>query len=143
MVGLQVLDVSPASNPDKIKFLATFTGNYGVNGTGDPLNLAPYSAGNNPGGFTNPKNIPLPEMPFGFDEAPSVASENLGGSYVQLNTLAPTGATNGVANTVAPINGFAARMFEPGGAEKATNAAYTAAELAGGIILEVQLPKNQ
>jgi hypothetical protein len=143
-VKLALVGVSPASNPDKLTFQATFTGNYGVNGTGDPLNLAPYDVNNNPGGWTNPENIPAPEMPFGLEQAPSVIAENIGGSYVTpAPSLAATGATNGVAKTLGLKSGLFLIMYEPGGAEKATNAAYTASELAGSVLIEMVLPKDQ
>ena len=143
MLAAKVLGVSPASNPDRIQVQVTFSGDYGVNGTGDPLNLAPYDQVNNPGGVTNPENIPLPEIPAGLDQPPSVLSENIGGYYVQPSPGPASGETNGVANTVAAKNGFALRQYAPGGAELATNAAYNAAVLAGEVVLEIILPKNQ
>jgi hypothetical protein len=146
MVTLQVLDVSPASNPDKIRFLATLSGDYGVEGTGDPLNLAPFDDGNNPGGFTNPQEIPLPPTPASLPSAPSVSVENLGGSYTQISPLVPgTAVSNGVANGVAADGGFFLRVFNPGGGELATDAAYAGAQIAAGagIILELNLPHNQ
>lgn len=143
-VALQVVDVSPASNPDKITLLATFSGDYGENGVGDLLNLAPYSADNNAGGFTNPKEIPLPELPLGYEQAPAVKAENLGGYYLQPAPMGPAAAaTNGVEDTIAPIHGFGLRMFAPGGAELATDAAYAAAVTEGSALLELSLPHNQ
>ena len=143
-VTFKVVDTSPASNPNKITLHGTFAGNYGVQGVGDPANLAPYSAGNNAGGFTNPENLALPSLPVWYEQAPAVKAENLDGYYLQVTPAAPAaGATNGVANTVAPINGFGIRVFAPGGAELATDAAYPAAVLAGDFLLELQLPHDQ
>lgn len=143
MLAAQVIGVSPADNPDRIQVQVAFSGDYGVNGVGDPLNLAPYDQVNNPGGLKNPLNIPLPEIPAGLDVPPAVIAENIGGYYVQPSPAAPSGATEGVANTVAAKNGFALRQYAPGGAELATNAAYNAAVIAGSVVLEIILPKNQ
>src|ERR1700761_7589972 len=101
-VALKVLGVSPSNNPDRISLLATLSGNYGTNGTGDPLNLAPYDQTNNPGGFTNPTGIPLPELPVGLEQAPSLIGQDIAGYQTQVHPQAPTaGATNGVQNTLA------------------------------------------
>ena len=146
MITLAVIDVSPASNPDKIRLLATLSGDYGVQGTGDPLNLAPFDDGNNPGGFTNLKQIPLPELPVVYPSAPSVLTENLGGSFTQVSPLVPAVAeVNGVAGGVAAINGFGLRVFNAGGGELATDAAYAGGQIAAGagVILELNLPHNQ
>jgi hypothetical protein len=116
----------------KIIFLkATFTGNYGVNGTGDLLNLAPEELTANPNGISDPKlayNLILAQPP----DFIGVMSENLGGSYVQVKP-----------NAVPTLQNFGLQMFEPGGAEKATNAAYTATELAGSVILAIPVPALQ
>lgn len=138
-----VLGTSPASNPDRIKVLVTFSGNYGVNGVGDPLNLAPYDEINNPGGMTNPGNIPLPAIPSGLIVPPGVSDQNLGGAYVQVSPNPPSGETNGVQTTIAAKDGFALRVFAAGGAELATNAAYGAGETGGSVVLDLQLPQNQ
>ena len=145
MIALQVLDVSPASNPDKIRALAVFSGDYGVQGVGDLLNIAPYDVTNNPTGMTNPKNIPLPAIPTGLEVAPSIVDENIGGYYVQPAPLAATGATNGVANTTAAKNGFGLKMFSAEGVELATAAAYAAAVTGAndGVVIEIQLPHDQ
>lgn len=141
----ELVGASPASNPDKLRFKITFSGDYGQNGVGDPVNLAPYDEGNNPGGFTNPLGLAVPELPVGLEEAPAVGSEDLGGYYVNPHPLLPGAAANGVAATLALKNGVNLRMFAPGGAELATNAAYAASVIAAGagVILEVNLPKDQ
>ena len=126
MISLQLIDVSPAENPDTLTFLAKFSANYGVNGVGDPLNLAPYSAGNNPLGFTNPNNIPLPELPFAYTQAPTVEAENIGGYYVNPSPIVMPAPIEGVAQGIAPVNGFYLRMFAPGGVELASNVGYAA-----------------
>jgi hypothetical protein len=145
MISLQLIDVSPAENPDTLTFLAKFSANYGVNGVGDPLNLAPYSAGNNPLGFTNPNNIPLPELPFAYTQAPTVEAENIGGYYVNLNPIVMPAPIEGVAQGIAPVNGFALRMYAPGGTELPTAAPYVA-QLTGasaGVQIAITLPHNQ
>lgn len=149
MVSLQVLDVSPAANPDKIRFFATLSGNAGVQGVGDPLNLQPFASGANPGGFTNPQGIPLPELPVVLSSAPSIAAENLAGYYTQETPLVPAVAvTEGVAGGIAMIGGVGLRVFAPGGGELASNAGYTATSASltsagAGLILELYLPHNQ
>jgi len=146
-IKLALIDVSPAQNPDTLTFLATFSGNSGVLGTGDPLNLAPYSAGNNPNGFTNPNQIPLPELPAAYTQAPTVEAENIGGYYVQPSPLVMPAPVEGVAQGIAPVNGFGLRMYAPGGVEVPTATAY--AGLAGvtgasaGVQLAITLPHNQ
>lgn len=143
----KLIGTSPASNPDQLDFEITFSGNYGVNGVGDPLNLAPYDANNNPGGFTNPANLPIPALPLGgLEEAPAVIAEDIGGYYTNPHPLLPAAATTqGVASSLALKNGNNLRMFAPGGAELATDAAYNAAVTAAGagVILRVTLPKDQ
>jgi hypothetical protein len=126
MISLQLIDVSPAENPDTLTFLAKFSANYGVNGVGDPLNLAPYSAGNNPLGFTNPNQIPTPELPFAYTQAPTVEAEDLGGFYVNPHPLIMPAPIEGVAQGIAPVNGFALRMYAPGGVELPTGTSYAA-----------------
>lgn len=144
MINLALDATSPQSNPDRLRFIATFAGNYGVQGAGDLLNLAPAVSGQNAGGFTNPKMLELPDLPVGYTEAPAVIAENLGGYYVQLTPIgAAAGAANGVAKTVAPVHGFGLRVFAPGGGELASNAAYPAAVLNGNVIIEALLPQNQ
>jgi len=119
------------NNAKGILLQATFTGVYGVNGVGDLLNLAPYELGANPGGILDPKalyNMILGQVPA---IPPGILVENIGGSYCQVKpNAAPT------------MFNYGLQMFEPGGAEKATAAAYTAAELAGNITLEVFIPEQ-
>lgn len=106
----------------------TFTGNYGTNGVGDLVNLAPFELSSNPTGVLDPTlsyNNILAEPP----ENIGVFSEQLGGSYVQLQPNAAPTLTN-----------LGVRVFEPGGVEKVTGVAYTAAELAGNVKLLAFLP---
>lgn len=144
MLNAAVVDISPASNPDTITILVTFSGDYGEQGVGDLLNLAPYDVNQNPNGLTNPKNIPLPSIPAGLEQAPEVYAENIDGYYVQPDPLVPAaGATNGVANTLAAKNGIGLRMFAPGGGELATNAAYAGGVIGGNVLLKIHLPHDQ
>lgn len=144
MISLSVVDVSPAANPDKIVLQAKFSGVYGTNLIGDILDLAPYDVVNNPNGFTNPRNLPLPSLPSGLEQAPAINGENIGGYYIQITPLVPAaGATNGVQNTVAAKTGFGMRMFAPGGTELGTGASYAASVLAGNVLIELQLPHDQ
>jgi hypothetical protein len=146
MLQATLIGTSPASNPDTLDFKITFSGNYGVLGVGDPLNLAPYDQGNNPGGFTNPKNLALPALPgVGLEEAPAVIAEDIGGYYTNPHPLLPGAVANGVAPSLALKNGNNLRMFAPGGGELASNAAYNAVVIAAGagVILRVTLPKDQ
>ena len=141
----KVIGVSPASNPDSIDLFVSFSGNYGVNGTGDVLNLAPFDAVNNPGGFTNPQDIPLPSLPVSLEQAPAVLGEDIGGYYVNPHPLLPGVVANGVASGINPKTGVFLRQYAPGGAELATNAAYNAAVTAAGagVIVRMVLPKDQ
>ena len=140
----KLIGTSPASNPDQLDFEITFSGNY-VNGTPDALNLAPYDAGNNPGGFTNPDNLPVPSLPLGgLEEAPGVIAEKIGGYYVQPSPLAPGAAAQGVAPSIALKNGAGLTVYAPGGAELASGAYPAGMTNAGtGVILRVTLPKDQ
>ena len=116
------------NNAKGLMFNATFTGNYGVNGVGDLMNLNPSQNGGADGGVTDPLggyNLPITFPPSDF----GVLNEALGGSYVVILPNANPSLTN-----------FGLQMFEPGGAEKATNAAYTAAELAGTVKLVFFVP---
>jgi hypothetical protein len=118
-------------NTKGILFKLAFSGNYGANGVGDLLNLAPAQTTSNPTGVTDPSlayNLILEQPPSEI----GVFSEQLGGSYVQIQP-----------NAVPTLQNFGLRMYEPGGAEKATNAAYTAAELAGSVLLIVLVPALQ
>jgi len=136
-----------ADNPSRLQVLVTFIGNYGVNGVGDLLNLAPYAAGLNPTGMLNPNNLPLPALPGGgLEIAPMVQAENLGGYYIQPNPLVAPAASEGVAGSIIMLTGVHLRVFAPGGAELATNAGYAADGLTAagiGALLEVILPKDQ
>lgn len=139
----ELIGLSPASNPDKMRLKVTFSGDY-VNGTPDPLNLAPYDDGNNAGGFTNPNQLPVPSMPFGLEEAPAIGSQLIGGYYVEPDPLLPGAASNGVAPVLALNGGVGLRVYDPGGNELASGAYPAAMTNAGtGVIIEVNLPKDQ
>lgn len=144
MLKAQLLALSSQSNPDKMKLLITFSGNY-VNGTPDPLNLTPASPGNNATGFTNPKLLSLPEMPISLDVPPSIDATSLGGDYVQLVPLvAANPVVNGVAQGVAPNGGYGLRYYSADGTELASGPYPAEAIAAGaGVVIEVQLPQNQ
>jgi hypothetical protein len=119
------------ANTKGIIFKATFTGNYGTNGVGDLLNLTPSQNGGADGGVTDPNSsyyLILEQPPSEY----GVLNENLGGSYVAVNPNAKPSLTN-----------FGLLMYEPGGTEKATAAAYTAAELAGVVFLIFFVPAQQ
>lgn len=123
MVSLSYKGELQFSNTKGLLFKATFSGNCGVLGVGDFLNLAPYQGSANPNGITDPNiayNTIIAEPPTDI----GVFSENLGGSYVQPNV-----------NAAPTLQNTALRMYEPNGAEKASNAAYTAAELAGSVLI--------
>lgn len=141
----KVVGVSPASNPDSIDFFVSFAGNYGVNGVGDVLNLAPYDQVNNPNGFTNPQEIALPSLPVSLEQAPAVIAEDIGGYYVNPHPLLPGNPVEGVAAGLNPKTDLHLRQYAPGGAELATNAAYNAAVIAAGagVIVRMVLPKDQ
>jgi hypothetical protein len=118
-------------NNNKIAiFKATFSKNYGVNGVGDLLNFEPSQNNGVDGGVTDPS-----QAYFHILTQPTAnifVSDNLGGSYTQVKP-----------NAVPTLNNCGLQMFEPGGAEKATNAAYTATELAGYTLLMVLIPALQ
>jgi len=144
-LSAKVVGVSPASNPDSVDFFVSFAGNYGVNGTGDVLNLAPYDAVNNPTGAKNPQNFALPEMPVSLEQAPAVLSEDIGGYYVNPHPLLPPAPNEGVAGGLNLKTGLFLRQYAPGGGELASNAAYNAAVIAAGagVIVRMVLPKDQ
>jgi len=116
------------NNSKCIVLNGTLVGNYGVNGAGDLLNLAVTQNNGADGGITDPNagyyNI-LNQPPGIY----GILNTNLGGSYLALKPNAAPTLTN-----------LGLQVFEPGGAEKATNAAYTAAELAGTFKLIVGIP---
>lgn len=127
-VALAYAGSTEQNNTKGLIFDATFTGNYGTNGVGDLLNLTPSQNNGTDGGITDPKFsyfeiLGQPPTDYG------VLNQDLGGSYVAIHpNAAPT------------LKNFGLLMYEPGGAEKATNAAYTAAELAGKVKLVFWVP---
>jgi hypothetical protein len=127
-VKLQFLADSERNNTKGIIVKATFVGNYGVNGVGDLLNLSPSQNNGADGGITDPKAAYNEILAFPPGEF-AILNEDLGGSYVALHPNANPTLTN-----------LGLLMYEPGGAEKATAAAYTAAELAGSVLLEFYVP---
>lgn len=130
-VKLQYLGELEYNNTKGIVLLATFVGNYGVNGVGDLLNLAPSQNNGVDGGITDPLeayNAILEQPPTLYGPL----NEDIGGSYVSVHpNAAPT------------LQNFGLKMYEPGGAEKNTGAAYTAAELAGTVQLFFAIPALQ
>lgn len=124
MVQATFLGTIEHNNSKTLLFQLKFTGNYGANGVGDLLNLAPYSPAN-PTGVLDPTcsyNNPIAQVPL----AVGVFTDKLGGSW-----------TNPAPNANPTLANLGIIMYEPGGVEKATNAAYTAAELAGFTTLQV------
>jgi hypothetical protein len=129
MISLQLVGREPSSNPAAILLKATFSGNYGVQGTGDALNLTAVS-GANPNGITDPGGIggPYPDRPLGI--SPVVEAEDIAGNYVQPHL----GTT---------LQNCTLRVYAPGGGEPVSNSAYSAAMLAGSVLLKVYLPQEQ
>ena len=128
MINLAYVGSIEYNNSKGLIFDATFVGNYGVNGVGDLLNLTPSQNGGADGGITDPfgaYDLIIDQPPSNF----GVLNEALGGSYVAL-----------LPNAVPTLTNLGMQMYEPGGAEKATNAAYTAAELAGKVKLVFFVP---
>jgi hypothetical protein len=119
------------ANTKGIIFQAKFVGNYGVNGVGDLLNFTPTQNNGVDGGITDPGaayNFMLEQPPTEY----GILNEDIGGSYVAIHP-----------NAVPTLTNFGLIMYEPGGAEKATNAAYTASELAGSVSIIVFVPAQQ
>ena len=129
MISLALLGRTPSSNPDAILAKATFSGNCGVQGVGDALDLTPVS-GSNSNGSTDPGGIggPYPNTPLKI--VPVVESEDLGGNYVQAHL----GTT---------LQNCTLRAFAPGGGELASGSAYPAAMTAGSVLLKIYLPQEQ
>lgn len=109
------------NNTKGLLFKLKFTGNYGVLGVGDLLDLSP-------GAILDPTlsyNLILNQPPSNL----AVTNEPLGGSYIAL-----------LPNANPTLQNLGVQMWEPAGAEKATNAAYTAPELAGFAEIIVFVP---
>ena len=119
------------ANTKCIVLKATFVGNYGVNGVGDLLNLTPSQNGGADGGITDIGA----EYNYILEQPPTIygpLNEDIGGSYVAIHP-----------NAVPSLTNFGLIMYEPGGGEKATNAAYTASELAGTVQILIGIPGQQ
>lgn len=130
-VKLQYKGQVQYDNTKGLIFKATFVGNYGVNGVGDLLNFSPSQNNGADGGVTDPSgsyDLILQQPPNEY----GILNEDIGGSYVCIHPNANPSLTN-----------FGLIMYEPGGAEKATNAAYTAPELAGSVQIIVFVPGQQ
>lgn len=139
-VALQQVDQSPADNPDEITLLATFSGDYGLAGNvGDLLNLTPYSANNNPTGYTDPNNLGVIGPSTPLLQPPAVASENLGGYYTQIQPGEVAQPVNGVAGGIS-LTTSSIRVFAPGGNELNQATAYPNSVLNGQVTLKVTLP---
>lgn len=131
MVSLSFVKYKESNNPGSFIVKAVLTGNYGTILIGDLLNMEVYSAANL-NGITDPTSaydeiLAIPTSNVG------IFAENIGGSYCQITPPA--------VGTPLTLQNLGLRVFEPGGTEKATNAAYVAAELAGYVLLEILIPK--
>jgi hypothetical protein len=123
MIALKLVGSSPSENPDYLLVQANFSGDYGVNGTGDPMDFT---------AITDPKllgRLALLNLPP--DSPVEVRSQNIGGWEVQ-----PTVGTT--------LKNFALRMYL-GGVELATNAAYNAAVTAAAsfVLLAIRIPQQE
>lgn len=118
------------NNAKCIVLNATFVGNYGTAGVGDLLNLTPTQAPGD-GGITDPNFAynNILELPPGIY---GILNEDIGGSYVAIHP-----------NAKPTLKNFGLIMYEPGGSEKTTAAAYTAGELAGTVKLLFAIPQVQ
>lgn len=127
-VKLAFIDNTEQNNPKGLLFKATFEGDYGLEGVGDLLNLAPVDS-ENPGGVTDPSlsyNLILAEPPI---VNPAVIGQNISGYQAQVTpNAAPT------------LNNFGLRIFAPGGGELTDNEAYPAELLNGDVTLMVFVP---
>jgi hypothetical protein len=132
MIALSYLTEIEFNNSRGILLKAIFSGNYGVNGTGDLLNLNPTQNNGVDGGITDP-NFDYNQLLEQPTTTVGVWSESLGGYYCQINTPA-----------VPTLKNIGIRVFSPTGAgELATNAAYAAAITGGSAIFMLLLPKYQ
>ncbi len=121
MISVAYAGPTEHNNSKGLLFKLTFSGDYGANGVGDICDLTPSNVSDPNFNYDQPLCFPPKNV--------GVFSTQLGGSYVQLKP-----------NANPALNNLGVQMFEPGGAEKATNAAYTAAELAGSVTIFVELP---
>lgn len=119
------------NNTKGLLFKATFTGDYGVQGTGDLLNLTPTQNAGVDGGVTDP-SLSYNEILAQPTTKIFVLNNNLGGYYSQV---AP--------NAVPTLKNTGLRIFASEGSELATNAAYGAAITGGSVELLVLLPGQQ
>ena len=121
MINLALVDRTPVDNPDILLVKATFTGNYGVQGAGDPMDFTAITDPKLLGGLAQ-LNLP-PTCPI------LVLSENIGGYYVQPSfPAAPT------------LKNFALLAYANATGELASNAAYPAAMTGGFVLLGIKLP---
>jgi hypothetical protein len=119
------------NNTKGLLFKATFTGDYGVNGVGDLLNLEPTQNAGVDGGVTDP-NLSYNEILNQPTTKIFVLNDNLGGYYTQVApNAAPTLKNTGL------------RVFASEGGELATNAAYGASITGGSTEILVLLPAQQ
>ena len=109
------------NNTKGLLFNLAFTGNYGVNGVGDPVDLSPGAIADPCLAYNEPLCYPAKTV--------GVLNAAVGGSTIALKP-----------NAVPTLQNLGVIMYEPGGAEKATAAAYTAAELAGIVEIVVFMP---
>jgi hypothetical protein len=131
MINLAFKGTKEHNNGKALLFLMTFSGDYGVNGVGDLLDLLPVEPGVNPNGITDPNGTydqPLAQVP---SIAPDVNHEELGGYYCQIQP-----------NAAPSLQNFGVRVYAPGGGELATGAGYPAAVTGGSAMLEIELPNQ-
>lgn len=121
MITLTLVDRIPNENPDLLIAKVAFSGNYGIQGAGDLMNLLGIKDPNGLGGWAQLAQAPtIPLLHLG---------ENLGGYYTQLTLpVAPS------------FTDFGVQVFAPGGGELASNAAYPAAVLGGYVLIGIKIP---
>ena len=121
MLSVKYRGETEYNNTKGLIFRLTPTGNYGTAGVGDLIDLTP-------------NKVADPNLSYNLilDEPPNnegILNCNLGGSTAAL-----------LPNAVPTLANLGLLVYEPGGAEKATNAAYTAGELAGYVDIIVFVP---
>jgi hypothetical protein len=129
MIALAFLGTTEYNNSKGLLFKMTFSGDYGVQGTGDLLNLLPTQNNGADGGITDPKaayDQPLAQVP---SIPPDAVQEELGGYYCQIQPNAnPT------------LQNYGVRVFAAEGEELTTAEAYPAAVTGGSASLLIFLP---
>jgi hypothetical protein len=120
MISLQLVQTTPANNPDTNITKATVSGQY-TQGVGDPLP--------NLGALADPTGrgqVPLPAAAYNPPPVtPYALNTNIGGYYLQIARVVANGQTT-----------FYAKFLAPGGAELATGV-YPAAISGGEIFIAI------